>query len=473
MLAAVGALGLLTSACVTVMGEEPASTASDATTAASPAASPVASLLVPTASARPTEAPSDETTTSAEDPIAQPTEPPVEPTEVAPLTDEATPAASVSSEPTASASPTPTVAPTPAEPAIGYMALDGSQAYVQAVSAGMREAAAAAGMKLVECDAGWKRTGVRICARKLANAGVTGIISMQPFGDLAEEVCETIGNVPAIGIVYEQGSCQVSLLQVDQAESGRLAGAALGALAAKRWDCNVKAYVSLESGADDPIGGARMQGYREGFEEHCQMPKKKVTLNDAQHLITAQTQMASVLDDVSGKPIIVAESASNDVGGGKAAWIADGYREVYAKLPRIVAINYLNVDLRHVGHPDWRLTTPPWALDKYAEVAALPEFSAKLTSKGVRATKIGGKKDVKRTTKNASGKKSRKNKESTPAKPRPRPRVEKGSAESIKPIKDAAVKGHKAKTTKKRSKRRSEPPATLDMSRGDGEPQGS
>ena len=254
----------------------------------------------------------------------------MEPTEVAPLTDEATPAASVSSEPTASASPTPTVAPTPAEPAIGYMALDGSQAYVQAVSAGMREAAAAAGMKLVECDAGWKRTGVRICARKLANAGVTGIISMQPFGDLAEEVCETIGNVPAIGIVYEQGSCQVSLLQVDQAESGRLAGAALGALAAKRWDCNVKAYVSLESGADDPIGGARMQGYREGFEEHCQMPKKKVTLNDAQHLITAQTQMASVLDDVSGKPIIVAGvSDSAAIGALQAAEAADRPNHVW------------------------------------------------------------------------------------------------------------------------------------------------
>jgi ribose transport system substrate-binding protein len=129
---------------------------------------------------------------------------------------------------------------------------------------------------------------------------------MQPFADLAEEFCEATGDLPTIGIVYEQGSCQVSLLQVDQAESGRLAGAALGALAADRWGCDAKAFVALESGDGDPIGGARMQGYREGYREHCPLPRKRVRLSDAQHLITAQTKVASVLDDVSGRKIIVA-----------------------------------------------------------------------------------------------------------------------------------------------------------------------
>ena len=234
-------------------------------------------------------------------------------------------------EPTAAPTTEPTPEPTPVEPSIGYIALDGAQVYVQAISSGMREAADTAGVKLVECDAGWTRPGVRACARKLAGAGVAGIVSMQPFGDLAEEVCEATGNVPTIGIVYEQGPCQVSLLQVDQAESGRLAGAALGALAAERWDCDVKAYVSLGSGADDPIGGARMEGYRAGFKEHCPMPRKKVELNGTQHLVTARTQMASVLKDVSGKRIVVAGvSDSAALGALQAAEAAGRANHVWA-----------------------------------------------------------------------------------------------------------------------------------------------
>ena len=183
----------------------------------------------------------------------------------------------------------------------------------------MREAAAAAGVPLVECDSGWTRAGVRACAAELAEAGVTGVISMQPFPDLTEEVCEVLDGALTIGIVYDQGPCQVSLFEIDQAESGRLAGAALGAFAAKRFECDVKAYVSLESGADDPIGGARMDGYRAGYQEHCSLPKQTRELSDAQHLITAQNQFRAVLDEIKGKPIMVAGVSEDAILGAMSA----------------------------------------------------------------------------------------------------------------------------------------------------------
>ncbi len=69
---------------------------------------------------------------------------------------------------------------------------------------------------------------------------------------------------------------------------------------------------------------------------------------------------------ISPKPIIAAENASNAQGGDKAAWIREGYRAVYAELPRISAIIYLDVDLRPIGHPDWRLGSPAAALAAYA-----------------------------------------------------------------------------------------------------------
>ena len=206
-----------------------------------------------------------------------------------------------------------------AQPSIGYISLDAHEAYVQDISAGIRAQAAAAGIELVECDSGWTRPGARVCADRLAKAGVHGVISMQPFGDISAELCATLGDVPTVGIVYEQGPCQVSLLQVDQTESGRLAGAALGELAAQRWDCDVRAYVSLESGPDDVIGGARMQGYREGYLEYCDLPKETRRLTDAQHLITAQTQMGAVLDKMKGKPILVAGVSDVAVLGAMAA----------------------------------------------------------------------------------------------------------------------------------------------------------
>ena len=84
------------------------------------------------------------------------------------------------------------------------------------------------------------------------------------------------------------------------------------------------------------------------------------------------------LMEVSGKPIVAIETASSDEGGDKAAWITNGYTGVYTEFPRIVAIVYLNVDLTKDSDPDWRLSTPPEALQAYAAIAARPEFRGKL-----------------------------------------------------------------------------------------------
>ena len=79
----------------------------------------------------------------------------------------------------------------------------------------------------------------------------------------------------------------------------------------------------------------------------------------------------------STKPIMVAETGSSSVGGDKAAWIRDGYREVYDRLPDIGSIVYLHADLRELGHPDWRLTNPPAAVGAYSEIAGMERFSGR------------------------------------------------------------------------------------------------
>lgn len=245
-----------------------------------------------------------------------------------------------------------TPTPTPPPPSIGYIALDGAQWYVGDINRGVREAVRGSDLDLVECDSGGTREGVLACADRLAQEGVLGFISMQPFPDLAEAVCAALGEVPAVGIIYDQGPCQVSLLEVDQVESGRLAGAALGALAAERWDCDVKAYVALGSGGGDAIGSARIEGYQNGYRESCKLPKQQRTLDDAQFLITAKTGMEDVLGEISGRPIIAAAvtdlaalgalQAAADAGRPNHVWVAGQLadpeaRQAIACEPRYVA----------------------------------------------------------------------------------------------------------------------------------------
>jgi ribose transport system substrate-binding protein len=294
--------GLVVSACVTTTGDTITQRQATGPTSGSIAAADASEMSAVPATSEPTE----------------PTATGSEPADDSQPTEDAGPGRSAAVDP--AASPAEATQPTlRAEPAIGYISLDESQAFVQSISSGVREAAAEAGIDLVECDAGWTRPGVSACAAELARAGVSGVISMQPFPDLNEDVCEALGDVPTIGIVYDQGPCQVSLFEIDQHESGRLAGSALGALAAERFDCKVKAYVSLESGVDDEIGGARMDGYREGYEEHCALPQRSITLNDAQHLVTARTQFAGVLEDIKGKPIMVAGVSEDAILGAMSA----------------------------------------------------------------------------------------------------------------------------------------------------------
>lgn len=89
-------------------------------------------------------------------------------------------------------------------------------------------------------------------------------------------------------------------------------------------------------------------------------------------------RITQLLGEISDEPIIAVETASSPEGGDKAVWIRDGYPEVYAKFPQVVAIVYLDVDLRRVGHPDWRLGSPPEALQAYMDIVAQPGFRGRI-----------------------------------------------------------------------------------------------
>jgi hypothetical protein len=165
-------------------------------------------------------------------------------------------------------------------------------------------------------------------------------------------------------------------------------------------------------------------------------------------------------DFSSTKPIIVAETGSGAIGGNKAAWIRDGYREVYDRLPDISAIVYLHANLLDQGHRDWRLTNPPEAMQAYAEIAGLERFSGHSPfSARAKLAQVGRDGSPSKRDRKAS-----KEDEAAPKPQRERaPRVHRGSADAGDHQDDGGGQSS-ARAENRESKRRKaddEPPATL------------
>ncbi len=78
-----------------------------------------------------------------------------------------------------------------------------------------------------------------------------------------------------------------------------------------------------------------------------------------------------VLTAMTDKPIMIAEMASAEAGGDKAAWIRDGFLEgVPSRLPKVEAVVWFNSD----KEADWRVDSSVRALEAYRDVATSPLY---------------------------------------------------------------------------------------------------
>jgi beta-mannanase len=87
----------------------------------------------------------------------------------------------------------------------------------------------------------------------------------------------------------------------------------------------------------------------------------------------------------SAKPIIAAEVGAapyKDCASCKYNWILNGYPAVYDKWWRVVAIVYLDVDMRFNDQPNWRLNSPTNAFRAYQLIAADPRFKGYVLTSG-------------------------------------------------------------------------------------------
>jgi ribose transport system substrate-binding protein len=189
---------------------------------------------------------------------------------------------------------------------IGYISLGDSVPFVKLVSDGIKEAATAAGQELLFCDSEIDAAKALACAQNLKVQGAEGVLNFQVFQDSSPEICAAYGGVPTIAIDIIQPPCQIAFMGANNHEAGRLGGAKLGEYAKTNWDCDITAYVSLESTAAGAANTDRMGGWRDGFKEFCPIPAdKEHILDGADRTDPALEQMTNLLGALPGDRIVV------------------------------------------------------------------------------------------------------------------------------------------------------------------------
>jgi beta-mannanase len=84
----------------------------------------------------------------------------------------------------------------------------------------------------------------------------------------------------------------------------------------------------------------------------------------------------SSLAKLTSKPMMIAETASTEVGGNKAAWISQGLaNDLPTRFPRIGAVIWFNEN----KETDWRVNSSTTALAAYASIAKSAIYQGRLT----------------------------------------------------------------------------------------------
>jgi hypothetical protein len=131
-----------------------------------------------------------------------------------------------------------------------------------------------------------------------------------------------------------------------------------------------KPLAALYPGSD-AVDWTCLDGYNPGTSPHAQPPSTWRSFAS----IFGATYATLTRSLAPGKPVMVAETASSESGGSKAAWIATAYgRQLAKSFPRIRAIVWYDRD--NGDGLDWPLSSSAAATTAFAKAIASPYYSS-------------------------------------------------------------------------------------------------
>lgn len=116
-------------------------------------------------------------------------------------------------------------------------------------------------------------------------------------------------------------------------------------------------YAAIYPG-DDYVDWLGLDGYNKG-----------TTIGIWRSFETTFRESYDSITSLSGKPLMIAETASSEVGGDKAAWITQAFDDL-ATMPRVQAVSWFNINKEQ----DWRINSSPASLVAYVQAAGMPRL---------------------------------------------------------------------------------------------------
>lgn len=95
------------------------------------------------------------------------------------------------------------------------------------------------------------------------------------------------------------------------------------------------------------------------------------------------------LTGLSGKPVLIGETASSETGGSKAEWIRTGLLEtVPQQMPNVVGVVWFSRDMSSVGQPNWRLESSAASTQAWQDVVNSALYGGNVSYLRPNATRV-------------------------------------------------------------------------------------
>ena len=198
--------------------------------------------------------------------------------------------------------PTPSISQAPTTPdvcqgkdgkgrKVGFANLGESVPFAVQVREGIQEVARQCNVQLVVADNALDPQIALDNVRLFMTQQVDGIIEFNVHGNIADSICEIVGDTPMIAVDIAHPGCSV-FMGANNRLAGELGGKAAGELAKKLWNCEIDAVVTHESPGVGQVNIDRMNGQIAGLQSVC----PNVDYGDFENWSMAGTKLVTRLD---------------------------------------------------------------------------------------------------------------------------------------------------------------------------------
>lgn len=174
---------------------------------------------------------------------------------------------------------------------VGFANLGESVPFAVQVREGIERVAKLCNLQVIHADNALDPQIALDNVRLFMTQQVDGIIEFNVHGNIADSICEIVGDTPMIAVDIAHPGCSI-FMGANNRRAGELGGIAAGELAKKLWNCEIDAIVTHEAPGVGQVNIDRMNGQIAGLKSVC----PNVDYGDFENWSMAGTKLVTRLD---------------------------------------------------------------------------------------------------------------------------------------------------------------------------------